>query len=476
MKDQVKSRVWTLVGINAVVLIAVLALAYGAGSRSGGLSLLDFGALPKIAGFEFLGAAFLVLAASLFLLLQLGSKVVKPARDMVEFSERLMGGDYETRANVTPDDFGVMAENWNRAAELLAQSAAMKNAEESLKEDVAELERVIAQVTRGEWTTRARIAHPTLTPVIEAFNALAENYARRMERVRAANAEITSSANQVLAAAAEMAGGATQQEQASMNAAAAVADLMGSTQQVASHAEAATQAAQKALSLNDQGSRAVRDTAEGMQQIRSSMQATAAKIKSLGDRSLEIYEIINLIHETNLLALNAVVESSRGGQGQPVDVLSAELRKLADHSRAATRDIVTLLKSIQAESNEAVAVMDQANRVAETGSRLTEQASRAFAGIAEVLKQTAQFSEAISAASRNQVVGTERVANAVQEIAAQVRQNSTKGRQSAKMVEQVVRSTEQLAQAAAPSRAAVGPMAVKAEKPESVSAAVVGRA
>ena len=137
MKDRVKSRVWTLVGVNAFVLIVVLGLSYAAGSRSGGLSLLDFGALPQVAGLEFLAALFLVAAASVALLLQLGGKIVKPTRELLEFSEKLMAGDYETRANVTPDDFGVIAENWNRAAEMVAQAAAIKAGEELLRSDLA---------------------------------------------------------------------------------------------------------------------------------------------------------------------------------------------------------------------------------------------------------------------------------------------------------------------------------------------------
>ncbi len=476
MKDRVKSRVWWLVGMNAVALILVLALAYGAGARSGGLSLLDFSAFSRTAGFEFLGALFLVLVASIVLLLQLGGKVVKPTRELVEFSERLMAGDYETRANVTPDDFGVIAENWNRAAENLAQLEAMRSAEKSLRSDLAELERTVNQVARGDLAARAHAGHPSLTPVIESFNALADNYARRLERVRAASSDVAASATQGVAAASEMVNGAAQQERATMNAAAAIAQLTESTQQVSSHATAASEAARRALDLSDQGSRAARDTADGMQRIRAAMQATAEKIKSLTDRSLEIYEIINLIHETNLLALNAVVESSRGGPaGQTMEVLSAELRKLADHSRSATRNIVTLLKSIQGESNEAVAVIEQGNRVAETGAQLTEQAHRAFTGIATVLHQTAEFAEAISAASSQQVQGTEIVAAAVQEIAANLRQNSTRVRQSARIVEQVVRSSEQLTQVVTQVRPAPGPTVVKTEKPEAPSA-VIGRA
>jgi len=85
--------------------------------------------------------------------------------------------------------------------------------------------------------------------------------------------------------------------------------------QVSNNAEASAEAARRALDAAEQGNRAVRDTLEGMQRIRASVQATAKKIKSLGDRSLEISEIINVINDiteqTNLLALNAAIEAAR---------------------------------------------------------------------------------------------------------------------------------------------------------------------
>lgn len=475
MKDKVKSRVWWLVGINTFVLLLVLALAYAAGARSGGLSLLDFGALPQVAGFEFLAAMFLVVAMSIALLLQLGLKVVKPTRELLEFSEKLVAGDYEANANVTPDDFGVIAENWNRAAELVAQSAAIKAAEEAVRADLAELERATSQLARGDLSARARASQLEVTPVADAFNTLAENYARRVERMRIITADVSTSALQVLTASREIADGATEQEQLTLNAAAAIAELTTSTQQVSNHAEAASEAADKALELSQQGSGAVRETAEAMQRIRDAMQATAEKIKALGERSLQIYEIINVIHETNLLALNAMLEFSRGGPAeQTQQVLSSELRKLADHSRNATRDIVSLLKSIQAESTEAAGVIEEGHRVAENGLRLTELANRAFAGIESALQHSSEFAEAISAASRDQLTGTERVAGAVQEIAANLREHSETGHQSAKVAEQLARSAEQLSQIVNQGRPA-GPTVVRTEM-ESAAAAGIGRA
>lgn len=477
MKDRVKSRVWWLVGINTVVLFLVLGLAYGAGARSGGLSLLDFGALPQVAGLEFLAALFLVVAVSVALLVQLGIKVVKPTRELVEISEKVMGGDYEANANVTPDDYGLIAENWNRAAEMVAQAAAIKSTDETMRAELGDLERVVNQVARGDFSTRAQATQMGLTSLAEALNTLSDNYARRMERVRAITADIGASALQVLGTAGEMSNGAAEQEQITLSAAAAVAELTTSTQQVSGHAASSSEAASSALGVSNKGSGAVREAEQSMQGIRAAMQSTAQKIKSLGERSLQIYEIINIIHETNLLALNAVLEFSRGAQGGPTqEVIAAELRKLADHSRNSTRDIVGLLKSIQAESTEAVSVIEQGNRVAESGAHLLAEASQSFAEVTTELQRTSELVEAIAAASGEQLHGTERVAAAIQEIAANVRQNSAKTRQSAKMVEQVVRSSEQLTQAVTHGRPVPATRVFRAEPAEAAAAAVIGRA
>src|SRR5512146_2818966 len=96
MKGRVGGMVWQVVGANAVVLLLVLGLAYGAGSRSGGLSLLDFGALPQTAGFEFLGAAFLLVAVTLWMIFFLGGRIVKPVTQVTELTERLAAGETET--------------------------------------------------------------------------------------------------------------------------------------------------------------------------------------------------------------------------------------------------------------------------------------------------------------------------------------------------------------------------------------------
>src|SRR5260370_8643455 len=112
-----------------------------------------------------------------------------------------------------------------------------------------------------------------------------------------------------------------------------------------------------------------------MHRIRASVQASAKKIKSLGDRSLEISEIINVINgiteQTNLLALNAAIEAARAGEaGRGFGVVADEVRKLADHSRAATKDIPALIKAIQAETSEAMVLMEAGAKERTVGAPL----------------------------------------------------------------------------------------------------------
>src|SRR5437773_6988947 len=189
-----------------------------------------------------------------------------------------------------------------------------------------------------------------------------------------------------------------------------------------------------------------------MQRIRASVQATAKKIKSLGDRSLEISEIINVINDiteqTNLLALNAAIEAARAGEaGRGFGVVADEVRKLAEHSRAATKDIAALIKAIQAETSEAMVVMEAGTKEVEVGARLADQAGRALEAISNVVRQSAELVQEISLASKQQVRGTEGVANAMQIISNITRQTSQGARQTARTVENMVKLSEQLNEA-----------------------------
>jgi twitching motility protein PilJ len=453
MKGRLNSTIVLLVTLNALALFAVLGLAYGAGARSSGLSILDFGQLSGVAGMELLGAFVIALGIALLLWVMLMGRVSKPVKELTDFSEKLANGDYRVRAEVdSTDDFGLIAANFNRTSEKVAKAVVNQEAQETLQRSVTEFLTITSQIARGDLTLRGKVTNDALGNVVDSVNYMLDNFAKVLERVRNAAIDVSSSANQILVSSEQMSSGATQQDQEITNTSSAVEELTVSMKQVSNNAEASAEAARRALDAAEQGNRAVRDTLEGMQRIRASVQATAKKIKSLGDRSLEISEIINVINDiteqTNLLALNAAIEAARAGEaGRGFAVVADEVRKLAEHSRTATKDIAALIKAIQAETNEAVVVMEEGTKEVEVGARLADQAGKALEAISTVVRQSAELVQEISLASKQQVRGTEGVANAMQIISSITRQTSTGARQTARTVEQMVKLSEQLNEA-----------------------------
>lgn len=453
MKGRINSTIGMLVVINFIALFAVLVLAYGAGAKSNGFSLMDFGALPGAAGLRLLGAVAVALLVGLAVWFVLSNKVAGPVAKVADFSERFGAGDYKVRMDVdSEDDFGFIASNMNRAGEQVSKAVFNQEAQENLQRSVTDFLTIVSQIARGDLTLRGKVTNDALGNVVDSVNYMLDNFTKVLERVRKAAIDVSSSANEILVASEEMASGASQQDQEITNTSSAVEELTVSMKQVSNNAEASAEAARRALDAAEQGNRAVRDTLDGMQRIRASVQATAKKIKSLGDRSLEISEIINVINDiteqTNLLALNAAIEAARAGEaGRGFAVVADEVRKLAEHSRTATKDIAALIKAIQAETNEAVVVMEEGTREVEVGARLADEAGKALAAISSVVRQSAELVQEISLASKQQVRGTEGVANAMQIISNITRQTSQGARQTARTVEQMVKLSEQLNEA-----------------------------
>jgi methyl-accepting chemotaxis protein len=441
MKTRLSSTIWMLVIWTSVALFGVLGLAYETGVHSGGGSVFQ-GGTSGSAGMEFLIAAGIAVFTSLVLLMTLPRRVLVPIGALSTFSERFAAGDSRAKAEVpVEDEFSVIAENLNRTATRVAKAYGNQEAQELLQKSITDLLNLINQVARGDLTLRGKVTNDALGNVADSINFMLDNFTTVLDRVRNAAVEVSTNANRILVATDEMNTGTGQQDQEITNTSSAVEELTVSMKQVSNNAEASAEAARRALDAAEQGNRAVRDTLDGMQRIRSSVQATARKIKSLGDRSLEISEIINVINDiteqTNLLALNAA--------------------------------IAALIKAIQAETNEAVVVMEEGTKEVEVGAGLADQAGKALEAISSVVRQSAELVQEISLASKQQVRGTEGVANAMQIISGITRQTSQSARQAAGTVGTLVKLSEQLVDALSQFRSN-GPTATVRREPVAVEA------
>src|SRR5256714_12575331 len=475
MKGRLNSTVVLVVLVDFIAFFTVLYLAYNAGRSSPTADVWEFGNHSAGTGIKILLAFVISLGAGFFTWFRLTNRVLVPVNKLAEFSERLSRGEFRARVDVeSADDFGFIAENLNRAAEQFSRAMLNQEAQESLQKSVTEFLTIVSQIARGDLTLRGRVTSDALGNVVDSVNYMLDNFMKVLERVRKAAIDVQSSANEILIASEEMSSGAIQQDQEITNTSSAVEELTVSMKQVSNNAEASAEAARRALDAAEQGNRAVHDTLEGMQRIRSSVQATAKRIKALGDRSLEISEIVSVINDiteqTNLLALNAAIEAARAGEaGRGFAVVADEVRKLAEHSRTATKDIAALIKAIQAETNEAVVVMEEGTKEVEIGAKLADQAGKALEAISNVVRQSAELVQEISLASKQQVRGTEGVANAMQIISNITRQTSQGARQTARTVEQLVHMSEQLNEALSQFRINTG--TANEPRPELVAAA-----
>ena len=238
---------------------------------------------------------------------------------------------------------------------------------------------------------------PEVTEQITGAIADSVNFAVR--EMRALVERIKNAAHQVAAASEQSRQTATELTETTLRQAAQITettnkmrDMATSMAEMSQSAERSAEVAQGSLETARRGSEAVQSTIHGMDEMREQIQETAKRIKRLGESSQQIGEIVELINDiaeqTNILSLNAAIQAAMAGEaGRGFAVVADEVQRLAERSAEATRQIADLVKTIQADTNEAVASMEKAtNGVVET-TRLADAAGQALGEIESVSEQ-----------------------------------------------------------------------------------------
>lgn len=322
-------------------------------------------------------------------------------------------------------------------------------AEESLERNLQEFLAIVSSVSEGDLTRRGSESEDTLGSVVQSINKMLDHFSTMLTEVKQIGLSVSSSATEILAAAEQIAVGSQRQADEITNTSSAVEEMAASMSQVSRNAEASADSARRALDMAEHGDKSVRDTSEAMSRIDSAVQQTAEKMRTLGSRSSEISEIIDLIDEiasqTNLLALNAAIEAAHAGEaGLGFSVVADEIRKLAERSARATRDVGNLIKSIQSETSEALTAMEVGMKEVRGGSHLASQASRALQDISEAVRQSSELIEEISAASEEQARVTSNVASAMQTISSITLETSAGAHETAQTIEGMVGLADRL--------------------------------
>ncbi|GAB4424478.1 MAG: hypothetical protein Kow0031_03480 [Anaerolineae bacterium] len=199
--------------------------------------------------------------------------------------------------------------------------------------------------------------------------------------------------------------------------------------QVAKNAQLGAEEAGKAAAAARNGSHTVNDTIVGMQTIKAKVGLSAQKVQEMGRRSDQIGAIVETIDDiasqTNLLALNAAIEAARAGEhGKGFAVVADEVRKLAEKSATATKEIAGLIKSIQTTVSEAVQAMDEGATEVEQGVQRANQSGEALQEILTAAEGVSNVVESISAAAQQMSAASSELVTAMETVSAVVEENT----------------------------------------------------
>jgi methyl-accepting chemotaxis protein len=268
-----------------------------------------------------------------------------------------------------------------------------------------------------------------------------KNILREIVHSIAGTAEhVASASEEILSAATRQSQGAEAQKDQATQVATAMQEMSATVCQVSGNSNNAAEASRRAAELARQGGLIVEETLAKMRAIAESTGKTGKRVEELGKSSDQIGRIVGVIDEiadqTNLLALNAAIEAARAGeQGRGFAVVADEVRKLAERTTSATKEIAQMIQTVQRETEVAVLAIEEGTRQVEEGVQTTAQAGHALREILETSESVGGMISDIATAGTEQSVTSETISNNMEQIANLVRESAEGSKQSAEACE-----------------------------------------
>ena len=263
--------------------------------------------------------------------------------------------------------------------------------------------------------------------------------------------------------------GAQEQASAVTKASQVATRISTAIEQVTSNAQAVTRDSAEAARYSRDGAKAVKETISGMEVIRAKVGISATRVTEMGTRSEEIGAIVETIEDiasqTNLLALNAAIEAARAGeQGKGFAVVADEVRKLAERSSLATKEIAGLIKGIQKTVSEAVVAMKESATEVEAGVARANSAGEVLNNILEAAESVYKQAEEAGTAAAKVSVAAGELVGAVDSVSAVIEENTAATEEMAANSTELTRAIENIAAVSEENSASVEEVSASTEE------------
>lgn len=362
-------------------------------------------------------------------------------KDKAEIAEKIANGDLSIKTAVRSDEdqFGLAFQNM---IDRLRPAVQTQEDRAHLQASVLKLLAEVSEVADGDLTVQAEVSPEITGEIAVAFNSMTRNLRTLIKQVKTITIQVGASASAINETTEQLARGSLAQSGQLSRTTSSIANMANQIQEVSANASVSAEVATESLTSARYGLRAAKENIGAIDAIRRQVQETAKRIKRLGERAQEIGQITALIDDlsdrTSLLALNASLQAAAAGNtGSGFAVVAEEVERLADRSNSLTQQISSLSHSINAETKEVVAAMEDTIQEVVVGSRSADRAGRSLVEIEKISTNLAELLKSISESAKFQAKSSEDISKAmigIAEVTEMVQGGSSRAAESVRLL------------------------------------------